>query len=369
MIAVHDIVSDPAAMTITVGPITYDRPRLERMAERVTSHKAEICGGQDAFQTMKEMYQHYTHLLGPKFNRRFQAANYWLWVGNRMTDKTGNMLRREGRLWKQYDNDLVYRANLALPYVNEAERDQLFHLIPLIVAFGASPQNIKRRVGQGAWRRAAANSLSRNCRIMNALDRMRPGKVLEDAFVTLLDFPSGVLRGVCGEENEPIAARITHKKTAADFQATVHLVRDTRRMMGAGFNPDWSLTRMVIEHNRAVRESHRRQYSDKAFASAWSVERNGFTATLLTSELDIATEGATQHHCVGIYARQAAHGQYAVLALDGKERATAGLRATKQGWHVDQVYAACNAAVSPECLTFVRFAADQFSRVEQERAA
>lgn len=360
MIAVHHIISNPETMSITVGPMRFDRPVLGRFPEMWTHVKAQICGPSD-HNDLKGMYQHYARLLGPKFNRRFQAANYWLWIGNRMSDRVGNMLRHEGRHWKQYNDDLVFGANEALPYVNEAERDGLLHLIPIIITFGEPPQKIKRRVGQGVWRRAAANSLTRNCLLMNAVRRRRAEMELDDAFARLLEVPSGVIRAIqLGDEEEFIAARLTHKKRIEDYTETLHLVRDTMRMLGRQFNPNWSLTRVIIEHNAAVRESYSRKYSNKRFADECLIERAGFTARLLTSKLEIATEGATQHHCVGSYAGMAAGGSYAVFQIDGKERATAGLQSNKGTWRVDQVYAACNRTVSQECMDFARFVASQY---------
>jgi len=355
-------------MSITVGPMRFDRPMLGRYPEMWTHIKAQICGYEfDGCGDLKLMYQHYAMRLGPKFNRRFQAANYWLWVGNRMSDRIGNMLRHEGRHWKQYDDDLVFGANEVLPYLKEAERDGLLHLVPMIITFGEPPQIIKRRIGQGNWRRVAANSLTRNCLLMKAARRRTPGMDLDDTFGRLLDVPSGVMRciNLCGDD-EFIAARVTHRKCVDEFMETMHLVRDTMRMLGTRFNPNWSRSRIIEEHNIAVREQNTRFYSPKPFADDWQIERNGFTATLLNSKFEIATEGSLQHHCVSSYASLAKSGDYAVFRTSGKERATIGLQALGATWRVDQVYAACNRSVSPECVEFARYVASQYpSRVRR----
>lgn len=362
MTAIYEIISNPEMMSITVGEMRFDRPVLGRYPEMWTHIKAQICGhAVEDYGNLKEMYKRYAALLGPKFNRRFQAANYWLWVGNRMSERVGNMLRCEGRHWKQYNDDLVFGANEALPYVNEAERDCLLHLIPAIVIFGEPPQAIKKRIGQGNWRRVAANSVSRNRLLMNAAMRRRPGLDLDDTFIRLLDVPSGVMRYIqlCGDD-EFIAARITPRKRLDEFMQTMHLVRDTMHMLGSGFNPNWSRNRMVEEHNAEVRERNTRKYSPTAFADEWQIERNGLTATLLNSKLEIATEGSIQHHCVGSYASLAKAGDYAVLRVEGKERATIGMQSHQGMWRVDQVYAACNRAVSTECMDFARYVASQY---------
>lgn len=373
MAAVHEIIANPETMTITVGSKVFDRPVLGRFPEMFMHLKQEICGPSDLdWGPLKDQYQRFTHLLGPKFNRRFQAANYWLWVGNRMSERVGNMLKVEGRHWKQYNNDLVWEANQILPHVRRAEQDGLLHLIPAIIAFQESPQQIKRRIGQGAWRKVAANSVTRNLKIMNAARRRRTGMDHDAAFVRLLDVPSGVLRGIMTcDEAEFIAARLTHRRRIPEYMETLHLVGDTMQMVGRRhFNPGWSYNRMVEEHNAAVKEQHSRHYSAKRFTDDWSFEKDGFTATLLTSRLDIAMEGSTQHHCVGAYASLAAAGEYAVFRIEGTERATVGLSwSAPDVWRVDQVYAACNRAVSPACVAFVRSVAREYSSIEQERAA
>lgn len=368
----YEIAVDAGALTITVGPKTFDRPLLRRMAERDASVKAEILNethGEAPWDLgLKAAYQFYAKFLGAKFNRRFQAANYWLWLGNRFTARTGNMLRIEGRHWRAYHEGLVWRTKEAGPYISEAEADGLFNLIPLIVAFKAAPATIRKQIGGAAWRRIAHGSISRNCRIMHAIQRARTTEDVTDPALVerLVEFPSGVLRAVQGaKDEEVIAARITHRKTVEAFQATVHLVSDTKRMLGAAFNPAWGLSRMEREHHDAVRELASKKFSSRNFAEPWAFERDGFTATLLTSELDIATEGATQHHCVASYAKQSARGNYVVFRIEGKERATAGYRAGKS-LATDQVYGACNSRVSDDCEAFAHFAKLAFERARRE---
>ena len=363
-----EMVSDPAAMTISVGERVFDKPDMIRRPEIDYHFKNEICPTPFGISPdVKSLHKFFAEMLGPRFNFRFFAANYWLWIGNRMTERTGNMLRYEGMHWQKYDASLVALANANLPYVNEAERDDLYHLIPAILFFGASPQGVRAKIGRGAWRRVATNSISRNLLIMRAARRLgvRDG---EQAFIRLLDIPSGVLPSIMSgaDEDEAIAARITPRKRKIEFLQTLHVVRDTRRMMTpAEFNSQWGWARMQREHELATKAIMQRKYSAKAFAPAWRFEEDGFWAELLTSQLDIATEGATQHHCVASYARTAAMGEYAVFRIDGKERATAGIC----GRSVDQVYGACNAPVSDECKAFSQRVAARYATAVSAVAA
>ena len=367
--AKFEMVSDPVAMTITVGKTVFDKPDLARRKEFDFQFKNDICPtplgiGRDP----KSLNKFFAEMLGPRFNFRFFAANYWLWIGGRMTQRTDNMLRYEGRHWRHYDSALVALAHSVLPYINEAERDGLYNLIPVIMAYGASPQVIRAKVGRGSWRRIANNSASRNLLIMRASRRCREKK-REGAFIRLLDLPSGVLPAIIHgglDEDEAIAARITPRKRVAQFDHTLMMIRDTRRMMMPNeFNPQWGLARMQREHDAATKAVMQRRFSTKSFAPDWQLAEDGFSAELLTSQAGIATEGATQHHCVASYARIAAMGKYAVFRIDGKERATAGV----VNHIVDQVYGACNAQVSEECRAFANKVAARYAASLMKAAA
>lgn len=368
------MVTDHQAMTISVGSQIFSKPDLSRRLEHDFHFKQQICGVPMGHpQDQKSLHKFFAEWLGPKFNFRFFAANYWLWIGNRMTTRTGNMLRFDGKHWRHYDSELVALANTVLPYINEAERDGLYNLIPVILTHGASPQDIRARIGRGAWRRVANNSVSRNLLIMHAT-RRRKEEARAASFVSLLEMPSGVMPGIMRLEtggignDEIIAARITPLKRPREFRQTIDLVRDTRRMMLPDeFNPQRGFARMRREHELATKAIMERRYSSKVFAEDWSFEDEGFLATLLTSQASIATEGAVQHHCVASYARSAAMREYAVFRIEGKERATAGVRDGR----VDQVYGACNAQVSDECRAFANKLAANYaaSNIVERRAA
>lgn len=366
----HEIIQNDQAMTITVGPKVFDKPEVSRRAEWDFDFKSSICGSPEISRDdHKAWHKFYADMLGPKFNLRFFAANYWLWIGERMTQRTANMLKYDGKNWHIYNSDLVLRAHEQLPYVNEAERDGLYNLIPIILTHRASPQAIRANIGRGAWRRVANNSVSRNRLIMHATLRCKES-AQADAFDKLLEMPSGIMRAIKLEigDDEVIAARITPRKRVREFQATVHMIGDTRRMMLTHeFNPQWGFARMRQEHELATKAIMQRRYSSKVFAPDWSFQEGEYSATLLTSQADIATEGAVQHHCVASYARSAAMREYAVFRIEGKERATAGIRAG----FVDQVYGACNARVSDDCMAFARKVATKYtaSPILSQRAA
>jgi len=362
-----EMVTDSAAMRIIVGEKVFSKPDVIRRPEIDFQFKNDICPTPIGITPgVKSLHKFFAEMLGPRFNFRFFAANYWLWIGNRMTTRTANMLRYEGRHWQKYDAELVALANANLPHVNTAERDGLYNLIPAILHYSTSPQEIRAKIGRGAWRRIATNSVTRNLLLMRAA-RRSPSAARDEAFIRLLDIPSGVLPAIRGggTEDESVAAHLTPRKRVAEFENTLNIVYDTRRMMGDDFNPEWGLARMRREHELATKMVMQRRYSTKAFAPSWQFAEEGFSAELLTSQADIATEGAMQHHCVASYANNASRGQYAVFRIDGKERATAGII----GGRVDQVYGACNSQVSEECKAFARKVASKYAAATQRAAA
>ena len=85
MIVTHEIIADAKAMTITVGPKVFDRPVLVRIPESWTNIKRDIVDAGDLWKP-QDLNRFYCRHLGPKFNRRFQAANYYLWIAGRMTE-------------------------------------------------------------------------------------------------------------------------------------------------------------------------------------------------------------------------------------------------------------------------------------------
>lgn len=357
-----EIVTDPERMVIRVGPKEFHEPYLWKVPEWGYDIKQEIAP-HPAIHTLgpKERNKFFCDNLGPKFNIRFLAANYHMWLGDRFEKVTRDMLRIGGNTgWKVYSKDLVIKANRVHEHVIQAEEDGLHHLIPAIVIFEKHPSEIRKLVGPSTWRRIASNSRTRNMKLMQR-SMWIACKEPSEQFLELLEFPSGVLLGVHSTDPEyAIAARICPRKTRASFEATMHTVRDTMRMLGADFNPKWSLNRINQEHNKAITAQRTKTYSAKAFCADWNFSGEGLSADLLTSPLAIAVEGGTQHHCVGSYWRESRDGKYAVMKITGNERATAGLYRRDQVWVVDQVYGACNAIVSQKCMDFAHKIATHF---------
>lgn len=254
--SLYEMVVDDKEMIITVGEKVFREPYLYRMPENYFHLKADICGSLPKDQSLKAWHKHYTELLGPRFNYRFFAANYWLWMGNRVTQRTSNMLKREGHHWKMYDKDLVKLLTPALPYIKDAEKDNLYNIIPIILLFGQSPQNIEDSIGYEAWQRIAGNSVSRNLLILHAVLRCSDNDQNRlVALKKLLDVPSGVMHGIRNHIDDAtlIAARITPLKNKEVFLKTLTLVRAVKNTFhSTKFDPNWNYEQFQKEHKEAL---------------------------------------------------------------------------------------------------------------------
>jgi hypothetical protein len=146
-----------------------------------------------------------------------------------------------------------------------------------------------------------------------------------------------------------IAPRVAH------FERTESILKDTVRMAirnRSEVNYDWSYRRWHEEHEFLSREINKSRFSENKFAEDCVFTEGGYTFTLLTSELDIATEGNSMRHCVSSYAVSASRGNYAVFKIEGKERATLGLTIDQRidigKAALQQCYGYCNQSISDE---------------------
>lgn len=360
-----EIESFPAQKIITVGKYVSTVPDLIRSAEWSYDLKEKICTENgvdhpDGYYAMlpREKNRYFADLLGPKFMLRWQAAHYRMWLADTMSVQTANMLRLPGKSWRFYSDRLAHRANEVLPFINQAERDGLWHIIPAIVVWKQSPQELRASLGKGLWKRIAGHSKTRNMQLMQRTSHGLQHKTDADAgwgdyFVRLMEFPRWSLSFVqSADEAELLTAQYDRSREIDKFWDTLFYVQDTKRMLNGYLNPKWSYEQMLRAHHEAQKELHRKNYSAEPFASDWSHAGKNFTATLLNSELLIADEGAEMHHCVASYAGDAKRRRYAVLKIEGDERATCGLTFDGALWRIQQVYRACNEPVSDKCHLF-----------------
>ena len=207
----------------------------------------------------------------------------------------------------------------------------------------------KKRLGKGLWRTLASNSKSRNdkiCKVVLALRQLcfKGGnviglvKMLSGVKSTMLNKLSpdmfenvyrqqqmyginNMLNKIVGYINKPMV----HIETA-EIDTLISEIVDCARMR-ENFNPNWGIKRIKAEHLQAIRDGFKKQYPDTPLPCATSlpnyIEKDEFSAELLTSPLQIATHGKEMHHCVASYIHDVETGYYAVYKIsDGKHVTT-----------------------------------------------
>lgn len=374
----YELVADVEAQCVYVGDRSFDHPDFNRRDERDFSFKRDMVAAEDSHHAClisaesKDIMRHYCELLGPKFCRRFYAANYYTFIEPHFSREVANMFTEKGTQWRNYSPRIISRAIPMAGAIERAEKDGLMQLIPAIVSFQKTPQEIRQQVGKAAWKKIHALSKTKAKKIMQILSTYH-FKEVSDVYCDLCEMPSGVIPYInLGRDvrNEGMwAAKNCKRKNSESFYRAFLICRDTKNMIGDRFNLNWSMKRMQREHDAAIDLINREAFSDEPFSDDWKFEGNGFIARRLTSPAKISSEGQKMHHCVGSYANQAQEHMYAVFEITGKERATLGLgkftgmrRNEYDGmWHFDQLYGPCNSSVSVECREFAQRVLKEFN--------
>jgi hypothetical protein len=119
---------------------------------------------------------------------------------------------------------------------------------------------------------------------------------------------------------------------------------DTRRM-GTEPNLAWSVKRLKREHDALALKAAMAQHSPEPWAAPFVFEHDGYRFERLVSDLEMAQEGLSQRHCVASYTRAAKQGDYIVLRITGKERATFGFGLNR----CDELKGFANSEVTKDC--------------------
>lgn len=289
--------------------------------------------------------------FGSKIGLRLNAALYNTFIKANFPKEVYFAMNRHGKYWNTFDPDTVKHAVKNKHLIDQAVKDRTINLIPLMLVFEEDTQQLRKRFGKGVWKQLSHTSKT----------RMRYLAPLIKSSSKFLEVRTGILeiiarhKDLCLTERESViqstivAAKVSPR--IADFHTTEHVIRDTLRMaqrQGSEVNYNWSYRRWQEEHESLARDTQSRSFSDKKFTEDCIFTEGGYTFTLLTSKLDVATEGKTMHHCVASYAGLAGQGKYAVFKVDGKERATLGLRVSPTGCTLNQCYGPSNSEITGE---------------------
>lgn len=238
--------------------------------------------------------------------------------------------------------------------LDQVRNDGLEHLLPIVLLEGASPAELRKKYGKGAWKKICANSKSRNRLIYQRCSNYR----VDDAVHIWNKIPTTVLRVNHFIPSSGLFWAIENRQTPLKDRWSIrrlsHIYADTQSMadrLGEPFNPKWGLRRMQEQHNLYTDQISARCYSDDPFGYEQNiVENRDFKATLLLSPKEVAEEGMRMRHCVSMYIPRCSKGNYQVYSItkDGQPYSTLGLVKNDDCWQIDQHYKACNERVDNE---------------------
>ena len=337
---------------LVANNIPLPKPVGDEQAWNVSEER----GKEMAADRVISLNAYYARTLGPRFNWRMHGASIDLWA-SWMPRPLWRFASYPGGNWNFFHRDALTMLNQQREEVLRAESDGLRQLVPLMAYTGFSPQEIRREVGRAAWRRLSNNSPTRNMHLSRLAYRAsRYGSRNVCASLSeVLEVKSGIARRAsvlagadCDLSDLKHASRIS---TVEDLDIVLDTIRDAKRM--GAYNPGWSLRRLEREHEAASRRSILKDYSTEEFSPPLVVEVDGYRFSRLTSQADVASEGAAMRHCVASYAGDCSRGVYAVFKVEGKERATLGVNMDRNGrpHSLGQIYGACNSPVSDYCVS------------------
>lgn len=240
--------------------------------------------------------------------------------------------------------------------------DGLHNILPIVVATGKSPQELRKELGKGVWKTLANNSLNKNKNIVlnvnadvrahySADERtiaMRaelPSTVLK-AFrghsLSMLEHVSKHYRGQWTSKKSPqpkladlVSGRAKLEPKRPNWASISNTVNDTKWMadkLNAPFDAEWTPRKMQERHDQYAKEIMKLKHSPDPIEWLNKIcprfEYAGYTATLLNNRLAIAEEGQVMGHCVGSYAESVANGSYLVYSVtdaDGQRSSTIGI--------------------------------------------
>lgn len=249
---------------------------------------------------------------------------------------------------------VMYRLEqcyLHWPIVEQAIKDELYHTLPFVIAFGQSPAVLKKQFGCSVWKKLCSHSLSRNLCILAAAEHVAVDLTNElnhqnDDFLPLMieclhydspefsaftqylyevvPFVTTLRTGLLTNKfftHELIYARTPGVMTCWSWvnkNAKVSKVQSVRELFNLSrdtqkyttINQQWSIRRMREEHDAGVRQANQerllslaskyqdKQYHEPLFQTQVSEQIGDIQIKLLNSEFDYVTESVEMSHCI-----------------------------------------------------------------------
>lgn len=238
--------------------------------------------------------------------------------------------------------------------IQQVIADNLTHLLPLVLAFAQSPQQLRKRFGKSLWKKLCHHSPTRNLALVYAAEsiaitqrneyaarqRQTTGyqhyanyrveevshhiahfdifiQSLDPAIRQLCDFKSSLLRNaefLSSIRKTVDFAKLTWvNQTAKVTQSQsilqcLQLYEDTQNFIA--INPKWSLKRMQTEHNLGIQRENEKRLKDfvtqyntpertkPIFPDMGTEQIANVSIKLLNCEYDYALESLQMQHCI-----------------------------------------------------------------------
>ena len=233
--------------------------------------------------------------------------------------------------------------------VAEVLSDNLPHLVPIVTVTNNYPKTLRKNMGRATWRTLHHASTTANLR--RALIYLEACQVWTWSDIVSIQLRN--LQKVAEYVNSTVRASDAllytgRKAEKGEFEFVLMLRRDTPRM-GVEVNDNWSINRLVREHDAASERIALKEASPEPWAQPFVHEVDGYRFERLISDLDLAREAREQRNCVASYKVRARMGQIVVFRVTGAERATFAFTPLAQelrGYRNSDVSADCAAAAS-----------------------
>lgn len=367
--------------------VTY--PKTEYVIDRNLNSQKVYKNGIRLRDTYKEFAKKTG--VGPAVAmKHVNALAYKLFVapiGNKHVKKFALDFRKKGFIRKSS----IANLQLTKSKLDQVDQDGLYNVAPFVYAHNASPEELRKKFGKGAWKSICKNSFTRNQYLMH--------RSINEWTVDQSKISSAVLRECKGEEPEVMLlvsnackGKLSNTKL---LNNTAIQVRDMIRMYNLmnddsfKINPNWSLRRIKEEHDAAVIKlrtylqkkdeainSIEFEYNDFYPAEFTVEDAPDFKAVLLRNGGEVVAEGELMGHCVGGYAPYCREGEYVVYSIrdaNGCNYATLGLYRYNYSTaghrvHFQQCYKRFNVDVDNEQVPVLYSKLmDKINEIERER--
>lgn len=238
---------------------------------------------------------------------------------------------------------MTSRFSLMTDAVSQAQNDSLKQLVPIITVSEKWPSALRKEMGKAVWKayhHATEATNVKRARIWMYFN----GAVSWEEIAQIKPVHLGCAVMDMRRAEWSIILYAGSKADRDQYSGIFMLWRDTVRM-GLDPNPAWSVKRLKREHDALALEAAMRQHSGQIWAKPFVFEHKGYRFERLISDLDMAQEGLSQRHCVASYTGDAKRGDYVVLRITGKERATFGFGRN----YYDELKGFANSEVSKDC--------------------